>query len=119
MFQNSVLVGKYHGLTCMVQQRSSSLEIPGCQGMMDSIKRKSIAIIPVRSAQLQRGNHLCREALLEAGVQQVCKQVMVAEPHSLIIQRNNKDIRAVEGLKDSLSVLATCHGLTQPCIHPL
>ena len=52
-------------------------------------------------------------------MKQVGEQVMVAKPLALVVQRNNEDIRPVEALKDSLSILAIRYGLAQPCVQTL
>ncbi len=84
-------------------QIARSLEILRRNCVMDGIVHRTMLLIPHAGAPMQRGN-LLRQVRRQMHTEDLGEEVMVAIPVAPVIQRNDKEIAALEGLQPRLAV---------------
>ena len=79
----------------MLHQIGRVLYILPRQRVMHGFGRITIPRVPVRSALVRCPDLLSRENLRQPGLQKIRKEVVVTKPLTVIVQRDDKDVRPV------------------------
>ena len=90
-----------HGRHSQLDQVRRAREIRGGQRMADRIGRRTMLLIPRARAPMQRRDliGLLRQQMRS---EHVGKEVMIAIPVALIIQRHDKEVAALQGIQQRL-----------------
>ena len=67
--------------------------------MLDCLVQKAVRGIPLAGRPVERG-HAFRVSLIQPGLQEITKEMVVPIPLLFIIQRNHKQIRLLEVIKN-------------------
>ena len=107
-----------HSWHCQFDQVRRSPEIKGCQRVADRIDRRAMLLVPRARAPMQRRyligllrQQLCREHFGE--------EVMIAIPVARVIERNDKEVAALQGLQPRVAFLLASDGIAQRATQPV
>src|SRR5215467_9326413 len=98
--------------TVFFNEASSSVKIVGSQSMLYGFGDESVLFVPYAGATMQCGDErgFC---LLQVAREHLGKQVVVAVPVPLVIERSHKQVRAFERFEHRLAPLLFRHGLAE------
>ncbi len=88
------------------------VDVASVERVSDRLDREAMLGIPRARATMQVGNEV-RGISLELGQQQIAKQVVVAEPRSVLVERDHEQVRALQLPQDLLAVVAFGDGIAQ------
>ena len=90
-------------------------EILGCQRVADRIGGRTIVRVPRTRALMQRG-YLVGLLRQQMRIEHVGKEVVVAIPVALIVQRHDKEVASLQGLQPRAAFLLAGDGIAQRAI---
>src|SRR5438034_6206534 len=90
----------------------SPLEIMCCQSMIDSFGNEAMVFEPGACPLMENGEQV-RMCLGEAKAQRLCKEMVVAVPGALIVQRQQEEVGLLEPFQCGLPVALPGHGITE------
>src|SRR5437588_2652617 len=96
----------------LLDQAGGSLKIRGSQRMLYGFSKHLVLFVPGAGTTMQFG-HQRGLSLLEAALEHLCKQVVIAVPASLLVQRDHKQVGPVEGFQHRLAPLRAGDGVTE------
>src|SRR3712207_5994297 len=107
-----------HCQRCQLDEARRALEILGGQRVADSIGRQTVLLVPLARAPMQ-GRYLTGLLRHQMRRENFGKEVMVAIPVALVIQRNDEEVASLEGLQSSVAFLLVGDGIAQRATQPV
>ena len=86
---------KISGMPLPASRRSAAVQIMGRCGMVKGFQLQAIVFIPAAGPDVQAG-HVVRLLLVQTLPQQLAKEVVVAIPAPLVVQRDDEEVGAFE-----------------------
>ena len=99
-------------------QACRSLEILRRDCVVDGIVHCTMLLIPIAGAPVQRGN-LFWQIRHQMHTKDLSEEVVIAIPMAPVIERNDKEIAALEGLQPRLAVLLARDGIAEGSTQPV
>ena len=101
-----------HGWHCQLDQVRRSREILGGQRMADRIGRRTMMLVPLARALMQR-RYLIGLLRHQMRRENFGKEVVIAIPVALVIERNDKEVASLQGLQPRVALLLAGDGIAQ------
>ena len=86
--------------------------------MADRIGRRTIVLVPLARPPVQ-GRYLIRLLRHQVHAKNIGKKMVIAIPVALVIQRNDKEVAALQGFQSRVAFLLTGDGITQRAAQPV
>ena len=92
----------------LLDQRRRIVPIAGLKRMLDRLAQEAVGRVPLTGCTVQRG-HALRLGLVQPGLQEVAKEMVIAIPIALLVEGNHKQVRLFQLFENFL----TARDLTQ------
>ena len=116
--QGGLLSTPAHAWPCQFDQVRRSLEILGGQRVADRIGRRTVLLVPLTGTPMQSG-YLIGLLRHQMRREHFGKEVVIAIPVALVIQRNDKEVAALQGLQPRVAFLLAGDGIAQRTTQPV
>src|ERR687893_1223980 len=115
--QRGLLSTPAHRWHRQLDQVRRSLKILGGKRVPDRIGRRTILLVPLARAPMQ-GRYLSGLFRHQLRIENVRKEVVVAKPMALVVQRNDKEVASLQGLQPRVAILLIGDGIAQRATQP-
>src|SRR5215207_583370 len=116
--QRGLLPAPAHCWHCQLDQVRRSTEILGCKRVPDRIGRRTIMLEPLACPTMQ-SKYLIWLLRHQVCLENVGKEVMVAEPNACIVQRNDEQVAPLQGAQQCATFLLVGDGVAQRATQPV
>src|SRR6266567_6918380 len=107
-----------HAWPCQLDQVRRSLEILGGQRVADRIGRRTIVLVPLARAPVQ-SSYLMGLLRQQMHREHFGKEVVIAIPVALVIERNDKEVASLQGLQPLAAFLLAGDGIAERAMQPV
>src|SRR5207249_1765901 len=99
-------------------QTGRSLKIRGSQRVLYGFSKQLVLLVPGAGPTMQF-SHERGLSLLEAALEHLGKQVVIAVPNSRLVEGDHKQVRTIEGFQHRLAPLLAGDRITERTTEPL